>query len=68
METNKIKKKLEITIDGTEQAKEFRLFLHRINEFGIDRVCDIIESSIKSEETSDSYVISYSTLFKDKNK
>ncbi len=57
---------LIIKINGIEESQEFRKWLHKINKHGIDIVCDIIDNSIKKEGLSDSYIISHSVLFKEK--
>jgi hypothetical protein len=59
---------LVIKINGIEESQEFRKWLHKINSFGIDKVCDIIDQSIKDENLSDSYIISDSTLYEKKDK
>ena len=58
---------LIIKINGIEESEEFRKWLHKISEYGIDRFCDIIDNSIMHEDLADSYILSHSVLFRDKS-
>ena len=57
---------LIIKINGIEESEEFRKWLHKISEYGIDLVCDVIDNSIMQKDLADSYVLSHSVLFRDK--
>lgn len=46
-----------INIENIKEAKEFRAFIHQMNERGIDLICDTIEESINHPEMSNSFLI-----------
>jgi hypothetical protein len=46
-----------ISIENLKEAKEFRNFIHKMNEKGIDLICDTIEESINHPEMSNVFII-----------
>jgi len=48
---------MKIYIENIKEAREFRSLLRKIENTGIDVICDLIEESINHPKMSNSYVI-----------